>query len=140
MHQPLGVGVGDAGEDAEEDLLDLVQRELALGEEVVEAAAADELHHDARRPVDHEGVGHRDDVRVFEPRLDLALGEQALPDLGAGHVQDLQRVQAVEGLVAHDQDRAHAAAREGALDQVPVVDDGSGLDHAAVLRGGCFVG
>ena len=105
--------------------------ELARVDEVLQRVAAHVAHREIQAVLGLAGVVDRDDVRVVERRLDLALAAEARAERlvgGQRRVEQLQRDRAVQGLLRREVHGAHAAAAEQALDAV-AGEPRPGLDH-----------
>ncbi len=127
MNDPLLVGVREPGQDLLEHVDRARDLEAALlGEHVVEALAAHELHHDVGLRAVQPVVDDRHAVRMLE------LGHQhglALEPLAAfhrgrqGRVHDLDRDRALEVQPAAAIHDSHGALGEPLLDLVAVIED-----------------
>ena len=107
----------------------------AVGEDLRQAGAVDEPHHEKQAAVLLPGAVHGDHVRVLDRGGLARLPAKALPELVVGRAlgrQDLQRPHAVELGVARAVDHAHPAAPDLALD-LQAGERGAGLQAGSRL-------
>ena len=128
---------GDGGADVDGEL----GAEPLLGvEQLAQALAVDELHHDGLAAVVHEHVVDGDDVRVAEAGDRDRLAPEALGDHRVGGevgAQPLDRDLAVEVDVGRDPHLGHAALTDATLQLVAA---GEHLTGGRVRRRGCTGG
>src|SRR5262249_8216610 len=110
--------------DEVRDERDAVGEPRALGDDVGERAALDELHREEWLAVGPPaGLVERDDRRVLEARGDAGLADEAGERAGLVAQEDVDGDAAAVAAVPGVEDAAHAAARELAADFV-----GGGVD------------
>ena len=111
MHHAVRVRVLERTGDLRADGRDLARRERAAGvQDVAEALAVDELHHEERAVRVLAPVVDRHHVRVVEARGRPGLAPEALARTLRLRRRQLHRHPAVEQHVARGEDLAHAAA------------------------------
>ena len=121
MEQPLGMGVAEPVGNLARDIDDLHQAELAVGDELGQGTALDELHDNAITVVLLENVEDLDDRRMGQPRHGASFTAEALAllsgDLAVG-AHPLDRHVALEALVPRLVDLTHPTAPDESLDAV----------------------
>ncbi len=98
-------------------------------EQLAQALAVDQLHHDGLTTVLFEHVVDRDDVRMVEARCGDRLAPESLRDDRVGRERRLEPLDgdlAIEGEVDRQPDLGHAALGEASLQLVPAGDDRGG--------------
>jgi hypothetical protein len=127
VHDAARVRALQGGEHVAQDAQGGLVGDRPEGEPRPQRLPLHERHRVVRQPVGHRPSGeHRDDVRVLEPggEADLtreALGGEPFGQLGGEHLDDDLTP---ERLVARDEDAAHAAAPELALQGVGRAEGG----------------
>jgi hypothetical protein len=137
MHDPFGVGLGQAFADLDAELDRGRDRQARLFlQERAQVRTLEVLHDDVRDTAPYPGVENARDVLVLQLRADLRLAPEtrqvrrALRVIAQDQVQEFERDPLAKADVDAFEHRAHAASPDHALEAVLVVNDASGCQIA----------
>ena len=144
MHHAVRMRVLERTGDLRAERRDVARRKRAAGvEDVAEALAVDELHHEERAVRVLAPVVDRHHVGVVEARRRPGLPTEPLARTLGLRRRQLHRHPAVEQLVARGEDLAHAARAQQLLEPVAGAEHLSHRSHPpniATARGRCLRG